>query len=79
MRAYKCDACGRVFVLKDNPCTDEERIPMDIYVYHDHDVDTCYNICKECAEKILQEMERLHFNQQTKWEFEFAHQSEVHE
>ena len=62
MRAYQCDACGRLFLLPDNslnfegPDDDElpdSHVPMNLYHYHSHGIATCYDICQECADEIL--------------------------
>lgn len=68
MRAYKCDACGRVFLLPNNCLNiegpdddefDDAHVPMDLYLYREHGVATCYDICKECANHILREIEKI--------------------
>lgn len=88
MRAYKCDACGRVFLLPDNSLNfegpedndiPEDHVPATLYHYSNKGIATCYDLCKECTGRILQEIERIHFNYQSKREFEFAPKNEVYE
>ena len=88
MRAYKCDACGRVFLLPNN-CSnfegpddddlDDAHVPMDLYLYKDRGVATCYDICKECANRILREVNKIGSEYKTRREFELFPGTEVHE
>ena len=88
MRAYKCDACGRVFLLPNNCLNfegpdddefDDAHVPMDLYLYREHGVATCYDICKECANRILKEINKISSEHKTKREFELFPETEVHE
>ena len=88
MRAYRCDACGRVFLLPNNCLNfegpedddfDDAHIPMNLYLYKDRGVATCYDICKECANRILREVNKIGGEYKTKQEFELFPETEVHE
>ena len=88
MRAYKCDACGRVFLLPNNCLNfegpdddefDDAHIPMYLYLYREHGVAACYDICKECANRILREVNKISAEHKTKREFELFPETEVHE
>ena len=87
MRAYRCDACGRVFLLPNNCLNfedsdddfDDAHVPMDLYLYREHGVATCYDICKECANRILKEVNKISGEHKTKQEFELFPETEVHE
>jgi DNA-directed RNA polymerase subunit RPC12/RpoP len=89
MRAYRCDACGRLFLLPDNslnfegPDDDElpdSHIPMSLYYDYNHGIATThYDICRECANRILREVNKISSEYKTRREFELFPETEVHE
>lgn len=88
MRAYMCDACGKVFLLPGNCLNfedlddddfDDTHVPMNLYLYREHGVATCCDICKECANRILKEVNKISGEYKTRREFELFPETEVHE
>ena len=70
MRAYKCDCCGKVYLLPDNSLNfrgpedddiSESHVPFDLYAYHDRGIATCYDICKSCGERIVKTIEEINY------------------
>lgn len=80
MRAYKCDACGKVFLLPDASSyyegleddLPESHIPYDLYVYHDRGVATCYDICKSCGERIMKTIEEINYASKIAEDYRFV-------
>ena len=64
MRAYKCDACGELFLLPstldEDPFESTSVIPMNIWIVRPAgQQDAHLDICKECSEKIQVYMKGL--------------------
>ena len=68
MRAYKCDACGKVFLLPDTAYNSEgfedddlptPHVPFSFDVYHDRGIATFYDICQNCGERIMKTIEEI--------------------
>lgn len=59
MNAYKCDACGNIFILPEYTREEIEdggvypRIPMEVWNYKFRGVGIKYDICGECRDKII--------------------------
>ena len=81
MRAYKCDACGIVFLLPDGSLNFEgpedddltdSHIPVNLYVYHDHGIATCYDICQSCGERIMKTIEEINYASKIAEDYRFV-------
>lgn len=88
MRAYRCDACRKMFMLPDNSLNfsgieddglDDCHIPGNIYIYHSNGVATSLDLCKDCLEKVVLTIERIGGNTELKKTIELFYKDEVHE
>lgn len=68
MRAYKCDACGQVFLLPDNSLNfsgpedddiDDVHVPGQLYIYRRSGVATCMDLCKDCLDKMMDSVQHI--------------------
>lgn len=82
MRAYKCDACGKIFLMKDSSLNFEgpedfedytdEHIPINLYYYPDHGIATCYDICKECGDRLMKTIEEINYASKIAEDYRFV-------
>ena len=81
MRAYKCDACGKIFLLPDSylnfegPEDDDLtdlHVPVNLYIYRDHGISPCYDICKSCGERIMKTIEEINYASKIAEDYRFV-------
>lgn len=88
MRAYRCDACRKMFMLPDNSLNfsgieDDDlndcRIPGNLYIYHSRGMVTSIDLCKDCLEKVVLTIDRISGNAELEKAIKLFYREEVHE
>lgn len=88
MRAYRCDACGKMFMLPDNSLNfsgieDDDlsdcHIPGYLYIYHSRGMATSIDLCKDCLEKVVLTIERIGGNAELAKTIDLFYKDEVNE
>ena len=86
MRAYRCDACQKMFMLPDNSLNfsgieDDDlsdcHIPGNLYIYYPHGNSISIDLCKDCLDKVVLTIERISGNTELKKTIELFYQEEV--
>ena len=78
MRAYRCDACQKMFMLPDNDlgvC----QVPGNLYIYRPHGMSISFDLCKDCLEKVVLTIERISGNAEMAKTMDLFYRDEVNE
>lgn len=88
MRAYRCDACRKVFMLPDKLMDSYGRdddtfldvhIPGSLYIYLGDGRGTDLDLCKDCLEKVVTTIECIGGNAEFTKTLNLFYKEEVHE
>ena len=86
MRAYRCDACGKMFMIPYNSLNfsgiedddlDDRHIPGNLYIYYPHSVPTNLDLCKDCLEKVMATITRISGNAEMAKTMDLFYKDEV--
>ena len=62
MRAYRCDACHKIFLIPNDYYEDEENVRAPagvIYIYQRKGVAISFDLCEKCLGKVVNEVEKI--------------------
>ena len=59
MRAYRCDACGRIVLLPSFSNGEMTYIPGEIYIYHQKGMHENVELCDECLADVMDKVAEI--------------------
>lgn len=62
MRAYRCDACHKIFLLPDDNYDNDENVrspAAEIYIYKKRGVANVAELCPDCLRSVLETIENI--------------------